>query len=253
MPEIISLTEFRHRLGGLGQATAQEAWKRGRLVGKRTGVTPNSPIELDWVASVKKFTEDSTVYKLHDLQLIDIRTNAILWEFTSEELQQYTFLQRVKPKNQNDQLSTASVEGELKNLQEFANLGLQVYDNKGNVRSIIALAREQEALFKAKRAQLEFEKEMEKLIDIATVQKLVANMGVDTCKAILAVPDRVSAVLSTMEDEVDIHRYLTEELNYALNNLSLEMEKVFNGATVEEAEEYYDVGNDVQPHDVGSS
>lgn len=251
MPEIISLTEFRHRLGGLGQATAQEAWKRGRLVGKRTGITPNSPIELDWVASVKKFTEDSTVYKLHDYQLIDIRTNAILWEFKPEELQQYTFLQRVKPKNQNVQLSTASVEGELKNLQEFAKLGLQVYDNKGNVRSIIALAREQEALFKAKRAQLDFEKEMEKLIDIATVQKLVANMGIDTCKAILAVPDRVSAVLSTMDDDTEIHRYLTDELNYALNNLSLEMEKVFNGSTVEETDDSGIISDDAQLSDVG--
>ena len=251
MPEIISLTEFRHRLGGLGQATAQEAWKRGRLVGKRTGITPNSPIELDWVASVKRFTEDSTVYKLHDLQLIDIRTNAILWEFKPEELQQYTFLQRVNPNKQNSDLTSKSVEGELKNLQEFANLGLQVYDNKGNVRSIVSLAREQEALFKAKRAQLDFEKEMEKLIDIATVQRLVANMGVDTCKAILAVPDRVSAVLSTMDDDAEIHRYLTEELNYALNNLSLEMEKVFNGSTVEEIDDGGDIGYDDQLSDVG--
>jgi hypothetical protein len=113
------------------------------------------------------------------------------------------------------------------------------------------LAREQEALFKAKRAQLDYEKEQHKLVEIEMVQQLIANVAVDTCKAILTVPDRIAPVLSTMEDVSKIHKYLTTELTYALNSLSTELEKAFtDGSSIQEL--YDEDFNDDQLSDAGS-
>lgn len=153
-------------------------------------------------------------------------------ELLREKKAKETEIKKKTPINKNLQkVIKAKVQEHLK---EFAKLGLQVYDINGNPKNIITLAREQEALFKAKRAQLDYEKDLQRLVDINLVQRLIANLAVDTCKAILSVPDRVAPVLSTMDDSYKIHKYLTEELKFALDTLSRTLEEMFENVTNEE-------------------
>lgn len=253
MGEKITMSEFRKRLGGLCESAAQNAWKKGRMIGERSSVTPNAPLILDWEASIKLFCETSTTYKIQGDDLIDLRTGDVLHKFPPGTLAGNNFLQRKVPlqvKSANGNLQAVVDTKEWEHLQEFAKLGLQVFDEKGRPKSIITLAREQEALFKAKKAQLDYEKDLQKSVDIEMVQKLIANLAVDTCKAILAVPDRVSPVLSTMEDAHKIHQYLTEELKFALDTLSRTLVEMFEDGTNEDTDS--ESADDDQLSNVGS-
>ena len=72
---------------------------------------------------------------------------------------------------------------------------------------------------KAKKAQLEYEKELGKKIDLDEV--LIAQEEIATAvkSAVLSIPDRVCSEMVGMNAH-DMHRLLTEELNHALTSLA---------------------------------
>ena len=74
--------------------------------------------------------------------------------------------------------------------------------------------------FNARLAELELDKKLGKVIDVEVVRKAWAEVGHSIRNAILALPDRVCALVASSSDPNECHRIITLELNKVLEALS---------------------------------
>ena len=75
----------------------------------------------------------------------------------------------------------------------------------------------------ARKAELEAEEKAGNLIKIDEIKSMWMDIGIRVQKAILAIPDRLGPILASESDAHKVHRMMTEELKYALRNLSMEI------------------------------
>ena len=62
-----------------------------------------------------------------------------------------------------------------------------------------------------------------KLIPLADVLKEFTDVATATQKAVMSVPDRMAPLLVGEEDQAVIHKRLSDEIRYALKNLSFKL------------------------------
>lgn len=72
---------------------------------------------------------------------------------------------------------------------------------------------------KAKKAQLEYEKEAKKCIEVDIVEPEMLDIAAKVKGAMLSIPDRISTSLEGLNHQ-EIHNKLTTEIKHALTNLS---------------------------------
>lgn len=96
---------------------------------------------------------------------------------------------------------------------------------EGSLKTLAAnkLRREQ-AL--TKKAEIECAEKEGKLVNKEEMIFLWKEMGLKLRKSILSIPDRLAPVLAGQTDHHAIHRTMTEELKYALRNLSNELQAI---------------------------
>lgn len=87
------------------------------------------------------------------------------------------------------------------------------------------LAEAQKEFWKAKQAQLDYEEKAGKYVPIHKVQREAFAVSRTVRDIILSIPDRVSAELVGIKDQVKMHCVLTRELNTALQELSHALER----------------------------
>lgn len=75
-----------------------------------------------------------------------------------------------------------------------------------------------EKIYKAKTAQLEYEKKKGMLVELDQVIRVYSDLIERAKQAILAVPDRTCPMMEGMSHR-EMHNTLTKELKYALSNL----------------------------------
>lgn len=74
-------------------------------------------------------------------------------------------------------------------------------------------------VYLAKQAKLKFLKDAGVLIEVNTVKREWEEIAVRVQKAMLAIPDRVSEIFSSINDAERIHKDLTTEIRHALSSL----------------------------------
>lgn len=74
--------------------------------------------------------------------------------------------------------------------------------------------------FKAKKMEIELQKELGILLDADDVKKVAFDTGRRVRDGILGIPDRLSTMLAAEKDPKKIHELLTKELRKALENLN---------------------------------
>ena len=82
-----------------------------------------------------------------------------------------------------------------------------------------AKLRKEEAL--AQKAEIDCAEREGRLIDKSEMIAMWTDIGIKVQRAILSLPDRLAPVLSGETDSHKIHRLMTQELKYALRNLSM--------------------------------
>lgn len=86
-----------------------------------------------------------------------------------------------------------------------------------------ATSRAKRELWAAKKAKMEYLVESGKLIPLADVLKEFTDVATATQKAVMSVPDRMAPLLVGEEDQAVIHKRLSDEIRYALKNLSFKL------------------------------
>lgn len=76
--------------------------------------------------------------------------------------------------------------------------------------------------FAAKRAELEFEKSAGKLIDAETVKRQIFELGRKARDRILAIPDRVSAMVAAEVEPAKVHAILAKEFAAVAREIAAE-------------------------------
>lgn len=81
-------------------------------------------------------------------------------------------------------------------------------------------ARAAKEKWNARTAKMNYQREMGKLIPADAVAKEWVDIATLTQKSLLSVPDRIAPLLVGETDQAIIHKRMTDEIRYALKNLS---------------------------------
>jgi phage terminase Nu1 subunit (DNA packaging protein) len=196
MPEYVTQTTFGRRIG-VTHAAIYNAVRSGRI----DIVETSKGMRLDWITEFPKFvrsTSNPTIRKkfknMKEYSGLRMKRNS-------------KHLNISKTKNEK-QGNGKIVEQELRNV---FTMKIEEMDTGDILELTTAI--------KAKKAQLEYEKELGKKIDLDEV--LIAQEEIATAvkSAVLSIPDRVCSEMVGMNAH-EMHRLLTEELNHALTSLA---------------------------------
>lgn len=234
----ITMPEFcrRMRLSRPGALLAQKA---GRIIYERDSDRKNAQLWVDWEETIPIFCNNSRHYTYDGNKII--KNERIIYEDDTNFVESKKIVvsnnmpKRVTVSDKDNQTFPSSEpkkrkkceQIELDNYKQFERLGLKITDDKGGYKPLTTLAREQKILFEAKTEQLSYEVALGLKIDLSMVKNLISDLVIKTTKSLCSIADRVSPVLSTMEDEHAIHEYLLKEIKYSLTELSLNTEQQF--------------------------
>ena len=98
-------------------------------------------------------------------------------------------------------------------------------------------ARASKEKWNARMAKINFQKEAGKLIPADAVAKAWTDIATVTQKSVLSVPDRIAPLLVGEMDQAIIHKRITDEIRYALKNLSFTLTGTGDAPQREEANE----------------
>lgn len=98
--------------------------------------------------------------------------------------------------------------------------GSGIYEQTSEINALFAKTRLKNEIEKGKLLEAKVKSEIGELVSAEEVRKTAFAMGRIIRDGILNVPDRVSALLATINDASQIHEILTKELRLVLEELS---------------------------------
>jgi len=84
----------------------------------------------------------------------------------------------------------------------------------------LATSRAVREAYMAKLARLDYEKRTGKLVDADRVRQAIFEVNRSTRDRLFVIPDRLAAILASIDDAAEVHRVLAEEVRVACEELS---------------------------------
>lgn len=125
---------------------------------------------------------------------------------------------KIKPETPKSQRKKKTVAGTGEAVQRAATV--EPSDREVESAMDYTTARAAKEKWNARAAKMNYQREMGKLIPADAVVKGWIDIATLTQKSLLSVPDRIAPLLVGETDQAIIHKRMTDEIRYALKNLS---------------------------------
>lgn len=202
MPELVGAAEFARRLG-ITHTAVRNAINRGQI----KNIRGRSPVRINWDSEFPRFMQTC---------------------------QSQDMLRRIKyhlehpPKSESESKKNVYCRKNRKRTYHHATRPPKGTRPSGEIEELLskkieemttADAAELAIVIKAKKAQLDYEKDEKKWIEVDLVLGEWLDMAAKMKSAMLSIPDRVTSMLEGLDYDA-AHKLLTDEIKHALTNLS---------------------------------
>lgn len=200
MPEYITQSTFSRRIG-VSHAAIYRAVRSRRIVLVET----KAGMRIDWETEFPKFVRTSSNPSVR-------KKFKNMKEYSGSQMKPDS-----KPSDVNETKKKKKGNGKAGTQEpEHDVFTMKIEDmNTGDVVELTAA-------IKAKKAQLEYEKEMGRKIDLDEAMIAQEEIAEAVKSAMLSIPDRVCSEMEGMTS-LAMHRLLTEEINHALTSLAVSL------------------------------